>query len=110
MIQEGEMLREYYNAAQNGAAVVEKDWCGIIQLAGSERESWLQGMVTNDVEKLGDGQGCYAAHMVILRDRDKIWLVLERASIAGLISAFDKLLIMEDVQVTDESAAMEIVG
>ena len=57
------MLREYYNAARTGAAVLEKDWYGVVRLDGAERSSWLQGMVSNDVEKLSAGQGCYAAHL-----------------------------------------------
>ncbi len=114
------MLREYYKAAREGAALAEKDAYGIIRLTGSERASWLQGMVTNDVQKLLLGTGSYAghlnaqgkmiAHMEILRDEDSLWLVLERATIPHLLPAFDKLLIMEDVQVTDMSNSIDILG
>ena len=111
------MFREYYKAAREDAALVEKDWYGIVRLTASERVPWLQGMVTNDVQKLTSGQGCYAAHltpqgkmvahMLILADEDCLWLVLERAVIPRLVAAFDKLLIMEDVQVIDESSGSE---
>src|SRR5215469_2509329 len=114
------MLREYYKAAHESAALIEKDIYGLVRLTGSERASWLQGMVTNDVEKLRPGQGCYAAHltpqgkmvahMLILRDEDCLWLVLERAIIPRLTAAFDKLLIMEDVQVVDESGTLAILA
>ena len=57
------MLIEYYNAARHGAALAEMDWFGVLKLTGSERVSWLQGMVTNDVQKLAPGTGCYAAHL-----------------------------------------------
>src|SRR5215831_11123815 len=113
------MLRAYYKAARETAALVEKDWYGIVRLTGSERVLWLQGMVTNDVEKLRPGQGCYAAHltpqgkivahMLVLADEDCLWLVLERANIPPLAAAFDKLLIMEDVQVIDESERLAIL-
>jgi len=114
------MLHEYYISARETSAVVEKDLFGIVRLTGPERVSWLQGMVTNDVQKLSSGNGCYAghlnpqgkmvAHMEILKDDDSLWLVVERASIAHLLSAFDKLLIMEDVQVAELSDAMSILG
>jgi|SRR5579884_1580884 len=114
------MLFEYYKAARETAAVVEQDWYGVIRLTGADRVSWLQGMVTNDVQKLAAGQGCYAAHlspqgklvahMLVLRDDDCLWLVLERAAIPHLVSAFDKLLIMEDVQIVDESQTLDIIG
>jgi folate-binding protein YgfZ len=107
------MLSEYYEAAIHAAALAEKDWFGVVKLTGSERVSWLQGMLTNDVQKLAPGSGCYAAHltpqgkivahMQVLLDDDAVWLSLERAAIPKLLAAFDKLLIMEDVQVADVS-------
>ena len=114
------MLSEYYQAATRAAALAEKDWFGILKLTGSERVSWLQGMVTNDVQRLKPGSGCYAAHLTpqgkivahmnVLVDEDAIWLSLERAAIPGLTAAFDKLLIMEDVQVLDVSNDYSILG
>src|SRR6266850_5609788 len=114
------MLTEYYQAARQTAALAEKDWSGIIKLTGSERASWLQGMVTNDVQKLAPGTGCYAAHLTpqgkivaqmhVLVDEDALWLTLERAAIPKLIGAFDKLLIMEDVQIKDSSDEYDILG
>src|SRR5437867_5384695 len=114
------MLTEYYQAARQTAALAEKDWFGIIKLTGSERASWLQGMVTNDVQKLAPGAGCYAAHLTaqgkivahmhVLVDDDALWLCLERAAIPKLIAAFDKLLIMEDVKMADVSEEYSILG
>jgi folate-binding protein YgfZ len=109
-----------YKAAREQAAIVVKEWYAIVRLSGSERISWLQGMVTNDVQRLDAGDGCYAAHlsaqgkmiahMLILRSEDDLWLVLERPRIAALVAAFDKLLIMEDVQVIDESHSTSILA
>jgi folate-binding protein YgfZ len=114
------MLPEYYGAASHSAALAEKDWFGIIKLSGNDRVSWLQGMVTNDVEKLTPGTGCYAAHLTpqgkivaqmhILADDDALWLSLERAAIPHLLSTFDKLLIMEDVQVMDVSGDYSVLA
>ena len=114
------MLAEYYQAARHEAALVEKDWFGVLKLTGSDRASWLQGMVTNDVQKLRPGAGCYAvhltpqgkivAHMHILADEDALWLSLERATIPKLIGVFDKLLIMEDVQMVDSSDSHDILS
>src|SRR5215813_5872297 len=114
------MLTESYRAATERTAIAEEDRCGIVKLTGSERVSWLQGMVTNDVQKLSPGNGCYAAHLTpqgkivahmhILADEDVLWLSLERAAIPKLIQAFDKLLIMEDVQTADVSDEYSILG
>src|ERR1051325_7142498 len=114
------MLAEYYKAATEAAAITELDSFGIVKLTGTDRVSWLQGMVTNDVEKLAAGAGCYAAHltpqgkivahMSILKDKDTLWLSLERAAIPHLLGAFDKLLIMEDAQLEDVSGGYSILG
>jgi folate-binding protein YgfZ len=114
------MLAEYYRAATEGAAITELDSFGIVKLTGSDRVSWLQGMVTNEVEKLAPGAGCYAAHLTpqgklvaqmnVLKESDALWLSLERAAIPGLLAAFDRLLIMEDTQIADVSDDYSILG
>src|SRR5207247_1754843 len=105
------------------AALADKDWFGIVKLTGTERVPWLQGMLTNDVEKLPSGSGCYAAHltpqgkivahMQVLVDDDAVWLCLECAVVPNLLAAFDELLIMEDVQmfdVSEEYSILAIIG
>src|SRR5437762_13911485 len=107
------MLSEYYQAATRTAALAEKDWVGIIKLTGSDRASWLQGMVTNDVEKLAPGAGCYAAHLTpqgkivaqmhVLPDEHAMWISLERTAVTNLLAAFARLPIIEDDQMEDAS-------
>ena len=114
------MLTEYYHAARHAAALAEMDWYGVLKLTGSERVSWLQGMVTNDVQKLAPGTGCYAAHLTpqgkivahmhILADEDALWLSLERTALPKLVQAFNKLLIMEDAQIEDCSDQFDILS
>jgi len=114
------MLSEYYQAATRAAALAEKDWFGIVKLTGTERVPWLQGMLTNDVQKLRSGTGCYAAHLTpqgkivahmhVLVDDDGVWLSLERAVIPKLLAALDKLLIMEEVQMADVSEDYSILA
>src|SRR5215470_1050226 len=114
------MLAEHYKAARESAVITELDSFGIVKLTGGDRVSWLQGMVTNDVEKLRVGAGCYAAHLTpqgkivahmdVLKDEDALWLSMERAAIPKLLTAFDKLLIMEDVQIADVSQEYSAFG
>jgi folate-binding protein YgfZ len=114
------MVVEYYKAATEAAAVTELDLFGLVKLTGPDRVSWLQGMITNDVEKLPAGGGVYAAHLTpqgkivghmrVFKDDDALWLELERAVIPKLTAAFDKLLIMEDVQIADVSDQYSVLG
>jgi folate-binding protein YgfZ len=93
---------------------------GVLKLTGSERASWLQGMVTNDVESLKPGESCYAAHlnaqgkvvgqMTVLAADDALWLVVERVAVEKLAAAFDRLIIMEDAQIQNVSAEYRVIG
>ncbi len=93
---------------------------GLIRLAGPDRISWLQGMVTNDVEKLLPGQGAYAAHlnaqgkivaqMTVLADADVIWLALETSNVRKLGEVLERMIVMEDVQSEDHSSNFESIA
>jgi folate-binding protein YgfZ len=114
------MLMTDYRAARQGVAIVEQSWTGVLRLTGPDGVTWLQGMVSNDVGKLLPGQGCYAAHlnpqgkvlaqMVILADENALLLLMERENVAKLAAAFDRLIIMEDVQVQDMSGEYAVIG
>lgn len=111
------MANKSYRAASESAAVIPQSWLGVLKLSGSDRVEWLQAMISNDVEKLVAGKGCYAAHlnaqgklvaqMNVLLDTDSILVITECASAARLAEVFDKLIIMEDVVVEDLSSSME---
>lgn len=113
-------MADHDNAARNHAAVYRQDWMGLLKLTGPERQTWLQGMVSNEVEKLAPGQGCYAAHlnaqgkvvaqMIVLVEEEETWLLLEKAATQKLAAVFDKLIIMEDVQVRDASEEYTFLG
>ena len=46
---------------REGAALVTGSRTGRILLKGRDRRSYLQGLLTNDIETLQPGTGCYAA-------------------------------------------------
>ena len=50
-----------YELLTEAAGAVERPGRAVILLEGSEAVDFLQGQVTNDVEALGEGEGCYAA-------------------------------------------------
>jgi folate-binding protein YgfZ len=113
-------MQAQYDAARNNAAFFPHKLMGVLKLTGSERASWLQGMVTNEVEKLKPGESCYAAHlnaqgkvvaqMTVLAADDAIWLVVEQTAVEKLAAAFDRLIIMEDAQVQNVSSGHTVIG
>ena len=52
-----------YDAARHRAAFVDRSDRGRIVVSGTDRASYLQGLLTNDIVALKAGQGCYAAYL-----------------------------------------------
>jgi folate-binding protein YgfZ len=87
-----------HRALTEGAALVDRSELGKLALTGGEAKSLLAGQVTNDVEALTPGTGCYAALLTnkgkmlsdlrVLDTGEELLLVCERA---GLQALFDQL-------------------
>ncbi len=98
--------------------IVDRSSRGKVRLRGGEAAEFLQGQVTNDVEGLEPGQGCYAAllnhkgkmrlDMRILRGPDWIWIDTEPGADAMLLKHIETYSLGRDV--TWESADEGIVS
>jgi tRNA-modifying protein YgfZ len=87
-----------YRALTAGAGVVDRSELGKLALTGDQAAEMLNGQVSNDVEALAPGTGCYAALLTnkgkmlgdlrILRTAEELLLVTERAALQAL---FDQL-------------------
>jgi folate-binding protein YgfZ len=92
---------------------------GVLRLRGRDRQSFLQGMVSNDVARLQPGQSCRAAMLDstghILADlyihatQDALLLECDPRCLKTLAEALEKYLIMEKVAIVDESDKWTIV-
>lgn len=54
-----------YEAAKNRAGITDLSDRGKLRLSGKDHLKFLQGMLTNDVMKLGEGEGMYAAILTV---------------------------------------------
>ena len=112
-----------YERLRESAGLVDRSERGKLLLTGAEAAEYLQGQVTNDVESLAAGQGCYAAllthkgkviaDMRVLRGADWIWLDTEPATLAALARNVDMYSIGRDVKlqnVTAERAILSLIG
>ena len=105
-----------YRALRTTGGAVRRVDRGVLAVAGRDRAAWLQGLVTNDVEALADGQGCYAAYLTpqgrmitdmnILARGPRLLLDVPAPLAASLRDRLDGLIFTEDAQVTDESASL----
>jgi folate-binding Fe-S cluster repair protein YgfZ len=96
---------------------------GRLRFEGPDAASFLHALVTNDVEGLAPGRGCYAAwlspqgrmitDLLLLRDETGVWAEVPEGMAPGLQARFDQLIFSEDVRVTDvtaETPAALVVG
>jgi folate-binding protein YgfZ len=112
-----------YERLRESAGLVDRSDRGKLLLTGAEAAEYLQGQVTNDVEALAPGQGCYAAllthkgkvvaDMRILRGPDWLWIDTEPHALRALARNVQMYSIGRDVQTTDvtsERAILSLVG
>ncbi len=107
-----------YRALRTTGGAVRRVDRGVLVVTGRDRASWLQGLVTNDVEALADGQSCYAAYLTpqgrmitdlnILARGPQLLLDVPAPLAASLRDRLDGLIFAEDAQVSDESANLSV--
>ena len=112
-----------YERLRESAGLVDRSERGKLLLTGAEAAEYLQGQVTNDVESLAPGQGCYAtllthkgkvvADMRILRGPEWLLIDTEPHALPPLARNVDMYSIGRDVQlqnVTAERAILSLIG
>ena len=105
-----------YKAALATGGVVRRADRGVLAVAGSDRAAWLQGLLTNDVGSLKEGESRYAAYltpqgrmisdMTAIERGGRILLDVPAPLAASLRDKLDGLIFSEDVRITDESATL----
>jgi folate-binding protein YgfZ len=107
---------EGYQAVHANGGVVRRTDRRVLAVSGADRASWLQGLLTNDVASLAEGQSRYAAYLTpqgrmiadmnVVSREGRLLLDVPANLAAGLRDRLDGLIFAEDVQVTDESGRL----
>jgi tRNA-modifying protein YgfZ len=110
---------EGYQAARHGSVVVRRDDRGVLSVSGQDRLAWLQGLLTNDVEKLQPGDSCYAAYLTpqgrmisdmrVINREDRTLLEVPGVLAESLCAKLDSLLFTEDAQIADLSGSVAVI-
>lgn len=90
------------------------------EISGKDAVSFLQGMVSNDVQSLKEGFGCYAACLTptgkVLSDlriyalADGLLILLPKSEKQKILEYFDKFIFIEDVHTKDLEEEMGFVS
>jgi folate-binding protein YgfZ len=112
-----------YRAITEGCGLVDRSERGKLALTGADAKSFLQGQVTNDIEALTPGSGCYAAFLTpkgkmlgdvrVLDAAEELLLDTERVSLQALFSMIRRFSIGYDVQLhkrTLERGLLSLLG
>jgi tRNA-modifying protein YgfZ len=111
------------SALRDGCGLVDRSDRGKLALTGSQAKEFLQGQVTNDVETLSAGEGCYAAFLDhkgkmqgdlrVLDLGDELWLDCERVALQDLFNMIRRYKLGLDVELhkrTLEYGLLSLIG
>jgi tRNA-modifying protein YgfZ len=97
-----------HRALTEACGLVDRSERGKLALTGPEAKSFLQGQVTNDIEGLEPGRGCYAAFLThkgkmlgdlrVLDLGDELLLDTERATLQELFNMIRRYKLGSDVE------------
>ena len=93
---------------------------GLIAIGGSDAVSFLQGILTNDIQHLEAGAACYSAYLTpqgrmladmnVLRREDEVLLDVEPGVREELVRRLDQSLFAEDVRIADRSGDFRAIA
>jgi len=109
-----------YHAGRRAAVLIDMSARGRIAVGGDDRASYLQGLLTNDIEALSSGDGCYAAYltpqgrmvadMQVLNLGTELLLDVHPTVTGMLLDRLRELVFTEDVSVEDRSPRWTALG
>jgi folate-binding protein YgfZ len=116
-------LSSDYRVVTESCGLLYRSERGKLALTGADAKSFLQGQVTNDVEALAPGQGCYAAFLTpkgkmlgdlrILDAGEELLLDTERVALQGLFNMIRRFSVGYDVELhkrTLERGLVSLLG
>ena len=102
------MAMDPYAAMTEGVALVDRSESGKLALTGAEAKTFLNGQVSNEIEALEPGTGCYAALLTpkgkmladlrVLDTGDELLLLCERSALQALFDALRRFNIGFDAE------------
>lgn len=118
-----DVLEAEYRAITGACGLLDRSERGKLALTGPGAAEFLQGQISNDVEALESGTGCYAAFLTprgkmlgdlrILRTEDELLLDTERVALQELFNMIRRFRVGYDVELhkrTLERGLLSLIG
>jgi folate-binding protein YgfZ len=112
-------ISDEYRALRETAAIGAVAARSAIGVTGKDRAAYLHGLLTNDIQALTPGTGCYAAWLTpqgrmltdlhVFESGDMILLDVPAAELTPTLQRLEQFHFGEDVQFVDLSQALEAV-
>jgi folate-binding protein YgfZ len=112
-----------YAAMTEGVALIDRSESGKLALTGREAKAFLNGQVSNEIEALEPGQGCYAALLThkgkmladlrVIDTGNELLLLCERSALQALFDALRRFKIGFDCELhkrTLERGLLSLIG
>ena len=113
-------LLDQYRTLREAAALVDRSSLGRLRLEGADRRVYLQGLLTNDIEALVAGGGCYAAYLTpqgrmiadlrVFEMGDGLLVDLAASAAAIVSERWSRFIFSEDVELTDLTGTTAEIG
>lgn len=113
-------LDTLFTQQQPDAISATLDDYGIIELIGADAESFLQGQLTCDLNRLSEQPFLYAAHcdptgkafsvFWLVRSAQGFLLIMNKSAISGSLAQFKKYGVFNQVEITDVTDQWHISG
>ena len=110
---------EGHRALTEAAGAVRRGDRGVLSVTGSDRLTWLQGLLTNDVLALPIGGVCEAAYLTpqgrmisemrVFNLPEAVLLDIPASLAESLHKRLDQLLFSEDANITNQSPSLVVV-
>ncbi|MFL6281158.1 MAG: YgfZ/GcvT domain-containing protein [Vicinamibacterales bacterium] len=113
-------LQTEYRALRQGAGIVDRSARGRLTVAGADRRTYLQGLLSNDIAALVEGAGCYAtyltaqgrmiADMRVFETGRGLLVDLDGTLADSIAARWSQFVFSEDVQISNDSASTAEIG
>ncbi len=107
-------------ALREGCGLLDRSERGKLALSGPEAKTFLQGQVSNDVEALTPGSGCYAAVLTpkgkmlgdlrVLDTGSELWLDTERSALQAIFNVIHRTRIGFDAELHKRTLAQGLLS